>query len=100
MKTRVRHGLLAIGILSIGVVPAAVEEAHATLITFNFQGTVSSVDASLSTRFNTTQTLSGSYTFESTTPGVGSMPDRKSTRLNSSHRCISYAVFCLKKKTA
>src|SRR5436189_5710344 len=23
---------------------------------------------------------------------------RKSTRLNSSHRCISYAVFCLKKK--
>src|SRR5437763_11205093 len=27
------------------------------------------------------------------------MQDRKSTRLNSSHRCISYAVFCLKKKT-
>src|SRR5437762_6925248 len=26
--------------------------------------------------------------------------DRKSTRLNSSHRCISYAVFCLKKKSA
>src|SRR6266516_6662225 len=25
-------------------------------------------------------------------------PDRKSTRLNSSHRTISYAVFCLKKK--
>src|SRR5437763_2996836 len=25
-------------------------------------------------------------------------PDRKSTRLNSSHRCSSYAVFCLKKK--
>src|SRR5437879_1376932 len=24
--------------------------------------------------------------------------DRKSTRLNSSHRCSSYAVFCLKKK--
>src|SRR5437879_13808579 len=40
-------------------------------------------------------------------PGVGGLPrghwnkdakDRKSTRLNSSHRCISYAVFCLKKK--
>src|SRR5207248_11782243 len=29
----------------------------------------------------------------------GSPPgDRKSTRLNSSHRTISYAVFCLKKK--
>src|SRR3989442_7535867 len=26
-------------------------------------------------------------------------PDRKSTRLNSSHVRISYAVFCLKKKT-
>src|SRR5437763_2409748 len=29
---------------------------------------------------------------------VGTIRDRKSTRLNSSHRCISYAVFCLKKK--
>src|SRR2546427_2923348 len=27
-----------------------------------------------------------------------SFPDRKSTRLNSSHSQISYAVFCLKKK--
>src|SRR5438105_11073246 len=26
------------------------------------------------------------------------IPDRKSTRLNSSHEWISYAVFCLKKK--
>src|SRR5687768_18153951 len=31
-----------------------------------------------------------------TDSGVG--PDRKSTRLNSSHGYISYAVFCLKKK--
>src|SRR5437763_3475802 len=30
--------------------------------------------------------------------GSESKSDRKSTRLNSSHRCISYAVFCLKKK--
>src|SRR5437879_12534230 len=29
---------------------------------------------------------------------IGAGGDRKSTRLNSSHRCISYAVFCLKKK--
>src|SRR2546430_9837245 len=29
---------------------------------------------------------------------VGHRPDRKSTRLNSSHSQISYAVFCLKKK--
>src|SRR5207249_10779471 len=30
--------------------------------------------------------------------GVGKELDRKSTRLNSSHVSISYAVFCLKKK--
>src|SRR5438045_8163795 len=30
--------------------------------------------------------------------GVDSSTDRKSTRLNSSHLGISYAVFCLKKK--
>src|SRR5689334_24513025 len=29
---------------------------------------------------------------------VSCQPDRKSTRLNSSHSSISYAVFCLKKK--
>src|SRR5690348_17655671 len=29
---------------------------------------------------------------------AGGSPDRKSTRLNSSHPSISYAVFCLKKK--
>src|SRR5438128_3272437 len=31
-------------------------------------------------------------------PPRGGLPDRKSTRLNSSHGSISYAVFCLKKK--
>src|SRR5207248_10073382 len=31
-------------------------------------------------------------------PATASATDRKSTRLNSSHRTISYAVFCLKKK--
>src|SRR2546422_3385102 len=31
-------------------------------------------------------------------PAAGSAGDRKSTRLNSSHGYISYAVFCLKKK--
>src|SRR5688500_19740968 len=32
-------------------------------------------------------------------PGEALEVDRKSTRLNSSHLVISYAVFCLKKKT-
>src|SRR5258708_30211731 len=31
-------------------------------------------------------------------PAGFEQPDRKSTRLNSSHQIISYAVFCLKKK--
>src|SRR5437867_5700221 len=34
----------------------------------------------------------------STRHGVRKLEDRKSTRLNSSHRTTSYAVFCLKKK--
>src|SRR5699024_11845168 len=32
-------------------------------------------------------------------PALRAVQDRKSTRLNSSHVSISYAVFCLKKKT-
>src|SRR5438105_8569785 len=32
--------------------------------------------------------------------GISKVIDRKSTRLNSSHEWISYAVFCLKKKSA
>src|SRR3712207_8942676 len=40
-----------------------------------------------------TKRLSVSYRPEATAPR-----DRKSTRLNSSHANISYAVFCLKKK--
>src|SRR5205814_10660121 len=32
-------------------------------------------------------------------PSAGSATDRKSTRLNSSHLGISYAVFCLEKKS-
>src|SRR5438034_7108406 len=33
-------------------------------------------------------------------PGFSVQVDRKSTRLNSSHTVISYAVFCLKKKNS
>src|SRR5256885_8244081 len=39
----------------------------------------------------------GTQTFR-TSSDAASQPDRKSTRLNSSHLVISYAVFCLKKK--
>src|SRR5258708_26832048 len=47
-------------------------------------------------------TLIGVPAFESKIPPSlalgGILLDRKSTRLNSSHQIISYAVFCLKKK--
>src|SRR3712207_8391568 len=36
--------------------------------------------------------------YPAASPGLGVRLDRKSTRLNSSHANISYAVFCLKKK--
>src|SRR2546422_7549717 len=38
------------------------------------------------------------HTAVSPTAGAHQQEDRKSTRLNSSHGYISYAVFCLKKK--
>src|ERR1017187_10715372 len=41
------------------------------------------------------QTLGQTANFRQSAPEIH--VDRKSTRLNSSHRCISYAVFCLKK---
>src|SRR3712207_8617171 len=40
----------------------------------------------------------GRYSDRLVGPGDGDGVDRKSTRLNSSHANISYAVFCLKKK--
>src|SRR3712207_8257948 len=42
----------------------------------------------------------GDYGPEDANPDIGdsAIIDRKSTRLNSSHANISYAVFCLKKK--
>src|SRR2546430_11562135 len=42
--------------------------------------------------------LEGAYFTNHYAPDVPWPKDRKSTRLNSSHSQISYAVFCLKKK--
>src|SRR5438132_10471161 len=47
----------------------------------------------------TLATATGSHLlFWELTTGTENRRDRKSTRLNSSHTVISYAVFCLKKK--
>src|SRR3712207_7250109 len=42
--------------------------------------------------------VAGSTQLGSLLTGLFTLRDRKSTRLNSSHANISYAVFCLKKK--
>src|SRR5690625_6830177 len=47
---------------------------------------------------NLNQYLQESSTLDGAIFNLGYLPDRKSTRLNSSHVAISYAVFCLKKK--
>src|SRR2546430_4176614 len=44
------------------------------------------------------RTWSRGRSLGSSTRACSTCPDRKSTRLNSSHSQISYAVFCLKKK--
>src|SRR5258708_15503849 len=51
-------------------------------------------DATLDSIKRTTVGIKG----PTTTPDGSGFRDRKSTRLNSSHQIISYAVFCLKKK--
>src|SRR2546426_5051804 len=56
--------------------------------------TVAMID-DVSGRFNVTM----AYTRDSVQYDPRGLRDRKSTRLNSSHLVISYAVFCLKKKT-
>src|ERR1039458_1355079 len=46
----------------------------------------------------TALTVAGTVTFKLAAAGTAVDRDRKSTRLNSSHLGISYAVFCLKKE--
>src|SRR5690348_17593666 len=54
--------------------------------------------AAASCRQRSPGTRADQLTRASTASGIGRRADRKSTRLNSSHPSISYAVFCLKKK--
>src|SRR3712207_8013789 len=72
-----------------GMVVDAAGSAHVTGTTgsTNFPTTLGAFDHS----FNT-------FPATDTDAFVTKLQDRKSTRLNSSHANISYAVFCLKKK--
>ena len=50
------------------VMEALIVDANADLISFGFTGDVVSVDEAISSTFNTSQTISGSLTYESSTP--------------------------------
>src|SRR5882672_3681294 len=76
---------LIIGILS-GVLSVIVTGAYPPLVKAALEGGQHSVTEALGKAYHRFWTLLGA--------GI----DRKSTRLNSSHTVISYAVFCLKKK--
>ena len=60
-----------------------------------FRSSSATCNCSTSTRGKALRTIKSPSPFKSPCSRL----DRKSTRLNSSHRCISYAVLCLKKKT-
>src|SRR2546429_1948592 len=59
---------------------------------------VCQVSALLQKRVNGRLKLATGCDFHLSLENLAALRDRKSTRLNSSHGYISYAVFCLKKK--
>src|SRR5260221_9956202 len=63
-------------------------------------GKLIDTDSNVDLKFLVQNTIApGTWRTSGTNPnGCGAIGDRKSTRLNSSHTVISYAVFCLKKK--
>src|SRR5437879_13877586 len=73
---------------------------HDALPIFQTQPASAGSSISLLYKVTTPRSPSGGTTVEETArrdPWIAPCGlDRKSTRLNSSHRCISYAVFCLK----
>src|SRR5437762_421727 len=74
--------------------PLAVRKAHEALIALQLEANRSKAEI-LQLYLNDVYYGRGAYGVEA---AARVYLDRKSTRLNSSHRCISYAVFCLKKK--
>src|SRR5690242_15243795 len=88
--------LLAVGALigtwnMAGTIPTVVDYGVQLLNPTIFYVTTAIVCAVVGTVTGSSWTTAG-------TLGVAFVGDRKSTRLNSSHMSISYAVFCLKKK--
>src|SRR5438309_12086264 len=112
MRTRLSIALIVL-ILTAGMHPARAQDEPGKIVeqcvkaaggskalgriqTLTLEGTFTSDDGK-----------TGTYTLDTKLPnryyselqfGIQRVRDRKSTRLNSSHSSISYAVFCLKKK--
>src|SRR5690606_34871 len=121
----VRAWLLAAGAAAVTAAGAAAQQAGAGRITgrvvdvqtgeglsgvmVSVEGTEHGTLSDVNGRYMITKVPAGTHiviaqnlgfgTKRVTEVAVGADEDRKSTRLNSSHVKISYAVFCLKKKT-
>src|SRR5688572_8228328 len=81
----------------IDVVPQQEFESVVIPIKYAMAGDIATVISSLTAGGGAT-TVGRQQTRSGLTSGSGGFGDRKSTRLNSSHSQISYAVLCLKKK--
>src|SRR5260221_5403798 len=62
-------------------------------------GLIQAMSSPMVVTFQPSKTLGGTSIEKLVLPQALGKADRKSTRLNSSHTVISYAVFCLKKQT-
>src|SRR3712207_8966638 len=68
-----------------------------TLLEDVLQGVLDGVDGTLGASDDLAERGLAAQLVDDTRAALGQRLDRKSTRLNSSHANISYAVFCLKK---
>src|SRR5256884_7351214 len=78
----------------VGLAPTSLDFGNQLLATTSAPMTVTLTNTGAAAL--TINSFAASSDFAATSTGAR---DRKSTRLNSSHGYISYAVFCLKKKT-
>lgn len=61
------HSKIFCLVAALSLIPSFASSTNAAIVTLNFSGTVTSVDASLAPTFSVGQTLNGSYSFDTTT---------------------------------
>src|SRR2546430_13458835 len=103
LKTPANVNLLSFRttVAGISLTPAAGESVNVPLNANLYQADLVRLQSDATLLALSTAVPVGSYTnmvVSLSDPAVTYCIDRKSTRLNSSHSQISYAVFCLKKK--